>query len=302
MDCYFSKIEANATIKYRTRCNSWCATQTGESRRPIAPRSANVAYHAKMMTRIMPIVTGDRMAAVDRAMVERCGLELMQVMETAGRAVAVVTRSLWKQVDDEKPVVILCGSGGNGGDGFVCGRYLHGWGIPVECWSLRPASSMSGLANHQLDVCRRIGMTVREPDGSPEFDHAGLIVDGLFGFGLASPPRDRAAELISAANNAGCPIIAIDVPSGIDSSTGIALEPAIVATLTVTLGLPKQGLVQNAGPAHAGRVIVADIGIPAVAYQTAGIPETDCFRDAEFVDLQGIPWRPEGRRYRRGGR
>lgn len=232
------------------------------------------------------------MAAVDHAMVDVCGLELMQVMEIAGRAVAIVTRSFWRQQDHAGPVAILCGSGGNGGDGFVCGRYLFGWGIPVELWLMRPARTMSGLAGHQLDVCRRIGMTIVESDRSAVFDAAALIVDGLFGFGLSAAPHGRAAELIEAANRANAPIIAIDIPSGIDSTSGIAMEPAIVASTTVTLGLPKQGLIQQAGPSHTGQVLVADIGIPATAYAAVGIPPTDLFRRTEFVGLDGNPWYP----------
>ncbi len=233
------------------------------------------------------------MAAVDRAMVETCGLELVQVMETAGRAVAIVARHLWRRNGAGGVVVILCGSGGNGGDGFVSGRYLHGWGIPVELWPMQPPAELHGLAGHQCDVCRRIGITIVEPDHAPVFETAGLIVDGLFGFGLSAPPRKRAAALIEAANTAAAPTLAIDIPSGIDSTTGAALEPAIVAAGTVTLGLPKAGLVRAAGPDHAGRVIVADIGIPAAAYRAAGVPETAVFHDAEFVESNGAPWRPD---------
>ncbi len=246
-----------------------------------------------MIDRMFPLVTGSQMAAVDTAMAEVCGLELVQVMETAGRAVAIVTRQVWRRGGAGGAVVVLCGSGGNGGDGFVCGRYLHGWGIPVELWPMRPSGELHGLAGHQCEVCRRIGMTIVEPDCAPAFGTAGLIVDGLFGFGLSAPPRDRAAALIEAANAAASPTLAIDIPSGIDSTTGVAMEPAIAAAWTVTLGLPKVGLVRAAGPDHAGRVIVADIGIPAAAYRAAGIPETAVFHDTEFADLNGAHWRSD---------
>jgi NAD(P)H-hydrate epimerase len=241
-----------------------------------------------MTTSALPVVTGEQMASVDRAMVEICGLELMQVMETAGRAVAIVTRRLRPA---NAPVVILCGSGGNGGDGFVCGRYLAGWGIPVELWLLRAREEYRGLAGHQLTVCRKIGMTVVEPDRPARFSHAGLIVDGLFGFGLSAPPVGHAAELIFAANRAGAPVLAIDLPSGVDATTGIAFDPAIRADLTLTLGLPKQGLILADGPGNAGEIVVADIGIPDAAYKAIGIPETDVFRNAEFVGIDGLPWR-----------
>lgn len=245
-----------------------------------------------MMDHGLPTVTGPQMAAVDKAMVEVCGLDLVQVMEVAGRAVAIVARHLWQPANAER-IAVLCGSGGNGGDGLVCGRYLHGWGIPVELWLMRPPAEMRGLAGHQLEVCRRIGMTIIEPDRPPDFTDAALIVDGLFGFGLSAPPGGRAAASIVAANGANVPVLAIDIPSGVDATSGSTMEPAVVAGTTVTLGLPKWGLIRNAGPAHAGRVLVADIGIPAAAYAAVGIPQTLVFREAEFVWLDGTPWRPE---------
>lgn len=242
-----------------------------------------------MTNSVLPIATGAQMAAVDRAMVDVCGLELMQIMETAGRAVAMVTRSRWRALETDRPVVILCGSGGNGGDGFVAARYLAGWGIPIELWLMRPSVEMRGLAAHQLDVCHRLELPIIEPDRSADVAHAALIVDGLFGFGLSAAPTGRAAELISAATAAAAPILAIDIASGLDATTGVAYRPAIRADLTVTLGLPKSGLLLADGPACSGTVIVADIGIPAAAYAATDIPETVVFRDAEFVDLSGVP-------------
>lgn len=246
-----------------------------------------------MIEGAFPVVTGEQMAAVDKAMVEVCGLELVQVMEVAGRAVAVVARKWLQRASAEGTVAILCGSGGNGGDGFVCGRYLFGWGIPVELWALRKPDEMRGLAAHQLDVCRKIGMTVIDPERRPHFDDASLIIDGLFGFGLSAAPTGRAAELIASANDSPAAILAIDMPSGIDATTGDALDPAIRAAITVTLGLPKQGLVRDPGARNAGTVVVADIGIPAAAYQAVGIPLTTAFQRAAFTGLAGEPIWPE---------
>ena len=250
-------------------------------------------YHADMNTSSLPIVTGQQMAAVDKAMAEVCGLDLMQVMEVAGRAVAIVARHWWRRSVAKGTVTILCGSGGNGGDGFVCGRYLFGWGIPVELWPVRISAEMRGLAAHQLAVCHKIGMTVIEPGRTPSFDNASLILDGLFGFGLSAAPTGRAAELIRAANASPAPILAIDIPSGIDATTGHAFHPAVRADSTVTLGLPKQGLLQGSGVSHTGTVVIADIGIPTAAYQAVGIPPTTAFQTAAFTDLAGRPVWPE---------
>jgi NAD(P)H-hydrate epimerase len=248
-------------------------------------------YHADMDDLSLPWVTGQQMAAVDTAMVEVCGLELLQVMEVAGRAVALVARQLWHRAGAHGTVAILCGSGGNGGDGLVCGRYLLGWGIPVELWLVRPSDEMHGLAAHQLAVCRKIGMAPVEPSQVPSFEATTTIIDGIFGFGLSAPPTGRAADLIEAANRSGTAILAIDVPSGIDASTGEAAGPAIQAAVTVTLGLPKRGLLLGAGAAHAGDVIVADIGIADAAYRAAGVPLTTVFQNSEFADPAGNPVR-----------
>lgn len=237
----------------------------------------------------LPVVTGEQMAAVDKAMVAVCGLELMQVMETAGRAVAVIARRRWHRAGATGHIAILCGSGGNGGDGFVCGRYLASWGIPVELWLMRSSSELRGLTAHQLTVCRKIGMTIVEPELPADFGNASLLVDGLFGFGLSAPPSGRAAALIQAANASPAPILAIDIPSGIEATAGNALGPVIRAECTVTLGLPKQGLLQKVGERCAGTVVVADIGIPAAAYRAAGIPLTAAFQTTAYCDLAGEP-------------
>ena len=234
----------------------------------------------------IPIVTGSQMAAVDRAMVEVCGLELMQVMEVAGRAAAVAIRSLRPR----GAIAILSGSGGNGGDGLVCARYLAGWGYLAQCWLSRPPSAFRGLAAHQLQICQTSGIPIFGPEAVVDFARVDLIVDAMFGFGLNAAPSDQAAQLIDAANGASAPILAIDIPSGVDATSGKAFSPSIVADFTLTLGLPKLGLLAGDGPAHAGFVIVADLGIPAAAYAAAGIPLTSIFHSAEFVTLDGRPW------------
>jgi hydroxyethylthiazole kinase-like uncharacterized protein yjeF len=246
-----------------------------------------IRYDLLMMESLkMPVVTGAQMAAVDRAMVEVCGLELLQVMETAGRSIACAVR----QLRSCSSIAILCGSGGNGGDGFVAARYLTGWGFDVDCWLTRPTSDYRALAHHQMQVCQKLGIPLHDPSRKIDFSTPELIVDGIFGFGLSAPPAGRAAELIDRANRASAPTLAIDIPSGVDATTGGAHEFAIRAEYTVTLGLPKQGLLTGDGPAHAGTVIVADIGIPAAAYAAVGIAQTSIFDTVEFVTLDGRPW------------
>lgn len=230
------------------------------------------------------------MAAVDTAMVQICGLDLLQVMEVAGRSVAIAARAQFSLDPESAPrAVVLCGSGGNGGDAMVCARYLADWNWRPELWLIKPSSAYSGMAGHQLEICRRLGIQVREPDAPIEgvLADADLVIDGLFGFGLDAPVEGRAAELIDWANHNAFPGLAIDIPSGIHATTGAKLGRAFRASVTVTLGLPKLGLVREEGPAYAGRILVADIGIPAAAYDAVGIPRSPIFWNHEFIELAG---------------
>lgn len=236
----------------------------------------------------IPVVSGVRMAAVDRAMAEVCGLDLMQVMEIAGRSVAIQARMLTRAAGvGPHRIAVLCGSGGNGGDAMVCARYLAGWGWQCALWLATPSAELRGLAAHQLQICRRLGLAIHEPGEPLDPQDAELIVDGIFGFGLSAPVRGHARQMIVAANAHPAPTLAIDLPSGIHATTGELLGTAIDAHATLTLGLPKLGLVRGMGPSHAGSVTVADIGVPASAYEVAGIPLTSAFRNAEFIALEG---------------
>lgn len=235
----------------------------------------------------IPAVTGKQMGAVDQAMVEVCGLDLLQVMEVAGRAVAIAARELADRCESgPEPIAVLCGTGGNGADAMVCARYLTGWNRTSELWLVQPAGDYRGLAAHQLRICQKLGMVVHESD-EPLFTFpcTKMFVDGLFGFGLNAPVTGRAEQMIRAANAMVQPTISIDIPSGIHATTGEVLGVAIEAKETVTLGLPKVGLRRGQGRERAGWVTVADIGIPHAAYAAVGIPLTPLFWDAEFVDL-----------------
>jgi NAD(P)H-hydrate epimerase len=229
----------------------------------------------------MPAVTGPQMAAVDRAMVDVLGLDIRQIMETAGRQVAVFARRMLAADPRDKSVAVLCGTGGNGGDGMVAARYLHGWGADVRVVLARePDPDRHAAATHQLAVLRAIGVPV---DESIDISGCDLIVDGLLGFSTTSPPTGTTAELIRNANAADIPILSIDVPSGLQASTGEPFDPTIRATVTLTLGLPKTGLLADAARSVVGDLWVADIGIPIAAYAATGITVGPLFAREEFL-------------------
>lgn len=186
---------------------------------------------------------------LDRLASERFGIALDWLMEAAGWAAARMC---------DGPTAVVCGAGNNGGDGLAAARHLHRWGrlTSVACVD---KSRVRGDALREMQALEKAGVEVSE---EISFDGAGIVLDAIFGTGLNRAPGGRFAEWIGAINNAGLRVIAVDVPSGLDSDTGVAYSPTVRATSTVTFTLPKTGLLQQDGPSVAGVVTVADIGIP----------------------------------------
>jgi NAD(P)H-hydrate epimerase len=234
---------------------------------------------------IGPVVTAEQMAAVDRAMSGELSIDLRQIMETAGQAVARAARRRLLSGDPRgKRVIVLCGSGGNGGDGYVAARVLQGWGAYVAIVSARPPSELSGVAAQQCEIVRRCGVAVTDAVPAPDTP-ADLIVDGLLGFSLRGAPGGAPALLIAWANAHPAPLLAIDLPSGLDGTSGIPFDPCIVADLTVTLGLVKTGLLQESARSHVGFLVLADVGIPLAAYRAAGINMPPIFARQEWIEI-----------------
>ncbi len=236
----------------------------------------------------MPAVTPARMAAVDRAAVA-LGLDVLQLMELAGRTVAVAARAMLPGGDPAGArLLVLAGPGGNGGDGLVAARLLHGWGARPSVWLSRRGEEIGGAAGHQLAILRNLPIPVQEPpagDDAPALPDADLVIDALLGFGLGGPPAGAAASLIRAANAHPAPTLAVDLPSGLDGATGEPYEPCIVADRTLTLALPKTGLLAPAARPVAGSLAVADIGMPAEAFAAIGLAVGPIFRRGEVVEV-----------------
>jgi NAD(P)H-hydrate epimerase len=232
-----------------------------------------------------PALTADEMAAVDRAMFSVCGLDVLQVMEVAGRAVASWVRKETFGGDcSGRHVLVLCGTGGNGGDGMVAARYLAGWGATAAV-ALAARPEHDSVTAHQLRVVEALNIPVSEPDAFSGIPEPDLIIDGLLGFSGSGNPRGEVARLIELANNRQGPTVAIDLPSGLDATTGIVNSPCIRATATITLGLPKTGILAEAARPVTGRVVVADIGIPNLAFRSAGVEQPDITWTEDWLPL-----------------
>lgn len=234
------------------------------------------------------LLTPAEMAAVDRASVA-AGVPENVLMEHAGKAVADEICRRWTK---PRSVVVLCGPGNNGGDGFVAARHLAAAGWPVRLGLLGERGKLKGAAAHQAGLWR--GKT--EPASPALLNGAELVIVALFGAGLARPITGDAAQLINAVNASRLPVVAIDVPSGLDGATGAVLGTAPNATLTVTFFRKKPGHLLMPGRALCGDIVVADIGTPPNV-----LTEAMTFENGPALWLDAFPWpKLEGHKYARG--
>ena len=191
-------------------------------------------------------------AAEMRAAEEKYDGPTVDLMERAGTA---AVETLLNRYPEPRTFSVWCGTGSNGGDGFVVARKLREAGRKVEIRLLGDESKVKGDAAESLAHARKVGLDLTD-GGAGE-----VVVDALFGTGFSGKPRPQAARAIEELNALGAPVVAIDVPSGVDASTGEMSGPAIQAELTVTFHGPKVGIAVAPGRFQAGEVVVADIGL-----------------------------------------
>mgnify|MGYP001229636830 CR=1 FL=1 len=225
----------------------------------------------------MYLVTSEEMRRIDRHAIDEIGIPSMVLMENAGRAVAEEIAKLSsadRSSGGKRPPrwLVLAGKGKNGGDGLVCARHLTERGFEIGVVYAADPKTLTGEAARQRDIALKIGFTL-EPYAPGTIDWARWdgVVDALVGTGASGAPREPSAALIREANASGLPIVAVDVPSGLDADTGETAEPCIRATLTVALAWPKRGLFAYPGAEAAGRVVVRSIGIPERSARSADV-------------------------------
>ena len=236
----------------------------------------------------VPSLSAAEMAAVDRRMIDDLGIGGELLMETAGRAVAEVARRMLPGGDAAgRRIVIACGSGNNGGDGLVAARHLTAWGAAVSVWLTRPADQLRTLPRQHLASLDRLGVpyTIVVPETDPPALDADLVIDALLGFGTERPPSDAGATLIATINHATAPVLAVDNPSGLNVTSGEVYDPCVRAAATVTLALPKRGLLVPAARAVTGTLLLADIGVPSAVLAAAGHPTGPIFRTSSLFRL-----------------
>lgn len=224
----------------------------------------------------MKLVFAKEMHTLDQQASEQIGLPTMVLMENAGKAVAGAAADFLEDCFG-KNIVIFTGKGNNGGDGFVAARWLVNQGARVKVFLVSPWQELVGDAAAQLRICRKCGielLPLKDDRGSWDVAEvscrqADLLIDGILGTGfkgVLNGDQQRACRLI---NSVAVPVLAIDIPSGVDADSGSADEDAVQAELTVTMALAKPGLFLYPGAELAGELIVADIGMPDTLLEQA---------------------------------
>ena len=209
-------------------------------------------------------LTAEEMAEADRAAIEEFGMDILALMENAGFATAQLARKMLGDDVNGRQVCCLVGKGNNGGDGLVAARRLHGWGCGVTVVLGGERSDLRDVPARQLAAVERNGIPVVGSDG--DLGGAELLVDGLLGYGSKGNPREPVSGLIRRANSSGIPVLAVDIPSGLDATTGQPNDPCIAAKATVTFGLPKTGFLDPRARGKVGELYLADISLPKPVY------------------------------------
>lgn len=260
------------------------------------PRSARPAGGPSATTldgSLVPAVSVAQMAEVDRLAVDEFGIDLLQMMEQAGSQLAEAARIQLGGDLTGCRVVVAVGPGNNGGGGLAAARHLANRGAIVRSVLARPALRLSAAGRHQLATllvmqvsCCVATFDLDDDELATVLSQADLVVDALLGYNGSAAPRDEIARIVDAIEAAGRPVLSLDLPTGVDADTGEAAGAAIHASVTMTLALPKAGLLSAASASRVGDLYLADIGLPAALYGRLGLNVGTPFATGRLVRLQ----------------
>lgn len=235
------------------------------------------------------ILTAAQMKACDTYTIEKVGIPSAVLMERAALCAADEAERMYRDGGKNGIILVLAGSGNNGGDGYACGRILSLRGISVRILEAGNPDHMSEETVRQREICKRTGVTLipaGDSGGDDEaferaFHDVCLIIDALFGIGLAREITGRYERVIRQAEACDAPVLAIDIPSGIHADTGAVMGCALKADVTVTMQSVKPGHLLYPGAAYTGRLVCADIGVI--------VPRTDSADTACVIEKQDLP-------------
>ncbi len=214
---------------------------------------------------VVPAVTAEQMREVDRIVTEEFGLDILQMMENAGRNLALNVMDMLGRASGT--VTVLAGAGGKGGGGLCCARHLHNRGFQISLVLDREARAMGSAAGNQLQILQAAGLQPLDRAQTVEaIRRVDIVVDALIGYSLRGAPRGWAADLIELCNQHAARVLSLDVPSGLDATTGETPGLVVQPERTLTLALPKTGLANIPGDLY-----LADVGIPPEVYHRLGL-------------------------------
>jgi NAD(P)H-hydrate epimerase len=232
----------------------------------------------------IPAISRDQMVEVDRLMIEEFSITLLQMMENAGRNLALLANEMLGKSIKGKHIGILCGGGNNGGGGMSAGRHLMNHGAQVQVALAVLQDGLKEAPARQFHILKKMGADIAANYPPRKYD---LLIDALIGYGLRGVPRKKVAEWIKLANNSGIQILSLDVPSGLDADSGQPLGACIRASATLTLALPKTGLLLKSARKFVGDLYVGDISVPNSLLIGKGINPGELFCDASVVRVIG---------------
>lgn len=224
-----------------------------------------------MTQTLVPALSTAQMREVDRLMLAEFGIDLLVMMENAGRSLALLAKRLLDQDVLDRPIVVLAGRGNNGGGGLVAARHLLNWGAWVQVVCSYAPEQYAGVPAQQLAILQAMGAPLAWAEEGWELPPADLLIDAVIGYGLRGDPRGKARDLIQLANSSPAPILSLDVPSGVDSDGGLCYTPHVRAAATLTLALPKLGLLHEPARQACGDLYLADISVPPGLFDQLGL-------------------------------
>lgn len=243
----------------------------------------------------MFVATSQEMQNIDRRAAEEYGIPTLLLMENASLGVCRLVEEMYGPVKGKK-ITIVCGKGNNGGDGLAAARQLHNRGARVQAYLLSEQSALKGDAAVNLEIALKMGIELYSRDRYDmqglriALNHSHVIIDAILGTGLSAPVIGEYAEVIGLINDSGRPVVAVDIPTGINSDTGEVMGSAVKAAATAALAIPKRGHLLYPGAEFTGRLHVTDISIPRAAIEKEEI-YLHLLTEKDMREL--IPSRPE---------
>jgi NAD(P)H-hydrate epimerase len=235
----------------------------------------------------LPAVTAEQMRQIDELAVGPYHINLLQMMENAGRSLARLARDGFLGGNASgRRVLVLAGHGGNGGGGMAGARRLHGWGAQVSVLLAANIDQLADAPRQQWQALKHAGVTLLA--SGAEHSEPELIIDAMLGYSSRGAPRSPIDRHIRLANGSGTPILALDLPTGLGPDDGHPHDPTIKASATLTLALPKTGLLAAAAAEHIGQLWLADLGLPPRLFAELGLSvPPDLFAADDLVKLGG---------------